>query len=117
MAALSTFTLVDAATKPTFGAAALSDTAEVGSGSNTFVVYKNTDANIKTVTITVPGNTSYGQPAPDPAITVAATTGEVWIPLRREYANPAVAGVGRCTLTVSGTGGITGVTVAVVRVG
>lgn len=117
MAALTTFPLVDAGTKPTFGAAALSDTAEVGNGKNTFVVYKNTDSNIKTVTITVPGNTTFGQPQPDPAIAVAATTGEVWIPLRKEYADAAVAGVGRCTLTITGTGGVTGVTVAVVQTG
>lgn len=117
MAALTTQKLVDAGTKPTFGAAALTDTAEVGNGINTFVVYKNTDANSKTVTITVPGNTTYGQPKPDPAITVAANTGEVWIPLRKEYTDPTGAGVGRCTLTVSGTGGVTGVTVAVVQVG
>lgn len=117
MAALTTQKLVNAGTKPTFGAAALSDTAEVGNGGNTFVVYKNTDSNAKTVTITVPGTTTYGQANPDPALTLAATTGELWIPLRKEYADAAVAGVGRCTLTVSGTGGVTGVTVAVVQVG
>jgi hypothetical protein len=111
MAALSTQNIADAGTKPTFGAAALTDTAEVGNGRNVFVVYKNTDTNVKTVTITVGGNTSYGQPTPDPAITVAANTGEVWIPMRKEYDD----GTGRATLTVSGTGGVTGVTVAVVR--
>lgn len=115
MAALTTFNLVDAGTKPTFVAAALTDTAEIGNGYNTFVVYKNTDSNIKTVTITAPGLNDYGQPNPDPAISVAITTGEVWIPLRKAY-DPA-DGLGRATLTVSGTGGVTGVTVAVVRVG
>lgn len=117
MAALTTQLLVNAGTAPALGAAAISDTAEVGTGSNTFVVYKNTDANEKTVTITVPGTTSYGQATPDPAITLAATTGEVWIPLRKEFVDKATAGAGRCTLTVSGTGDATGVTVAVVRVG
>jgi hypothetical protein len=115
MAALSTQNIVDAGTAPTFGAAAASDTAEVGSGINTFVVYKNTDSNAKTITITVPGNTSYGQANPDPALALGANTGELWIPLRRIY--DAGDGSGRATLSVTGTGGVTGVTVAVVRMG
>jgi hypothetical protein len=115
MAALTTQNIVDAGTKPTFGAAAASDTAEVGNGTNTFVVYKNTDTNAKTVTITVPGNTSYGQALPDPALALGANTGELWIPLRKEY--DAADGSGRATLAVTGTGGVTGVTVAVVRLG
>lgn len=113
MAALTTFNLVDAGTDPTFGAAAASDTAEVGNGHNTFVVYKNGGAGALNVTIAVPGNTSYGQATPDPVITIAAGE-EAWIPLRREYANASVAGVGRCTIT---TDTQTSVTVAVVRVG
>lgn len=115
MAALSTQNVVDAGTAPTFGAAALSDTAEIGNGVNTYVHYKNTDSNAKTITITVPGNTSYGEPNPDPALTLGANTGELLIPLRKLY--DAGDGTGRATLTVSGTGGVTGVTVAVVRVG
>lgn len=112
MAALATQNLVDAGTKPTFGAASASDTADVGNGRNTFVVYKNTDTNAKTVTITVPGNTEYGQPWPDPALALAANTGELWIPLRTYYDD----GTNRATLAVTGTGGVTGVTVAVVRI-
>lgn len=115
MAALTTQNIVNAGTAPTFGAAALTDTAEVGNGVNSFVVYKNSDTNAKTITITAPGNNSYGQPNPDPALTLAANTGELWIPLRKEY--DAADGTGRTTLTVSGTGGVTGVTVAVVRMG
>lgn len=115
MAALTTQSIVAAGTKPTLGAAALTDTAEVGNGVNTFVVYKNSDSNAKTVTITAPGTNSYGEPNPDPAIALPASTGEIWIPLRKEY--DAADGTGRCTLTVSGTGGVTGVTVAVVRAG
>lgn len=113
MAALTTQKLVDAGTPPTFGAASASDTAQVGNGSNTFVVYKNTSGGSVTLTITVPGTTSYGQPTPDPQITIA-NSAEKWIPLRREYADAAVAGVGRCTLSLSSA---TGVTVAVVQVG
>lgn len=115
MAALATQHVVDAGTKPTFVAAALTDTAQVGNGINTFVVYKNTDSNAKVVTVTAPFSTEYGQPYPDPAIALPATTGEIWIPLRKAY-DPA-DGTGRATLTVSGTGGVTGVTVAVVQVG
>lgn len=113
MAALATQNLVDAGTAPTFGNAAASDTVEVGNGMNTFVVYKNGSGAPVNVTIAVPGVTSYGQPTPDPVIAVAAG-GERWIPLRKEYANAAVAGVGRCTITTSAQ---TSVTVAVVRVG
>jgi hypothetical protein len=113
MAALTTQSLVDAGTAPTFGAAAASDTAEVGNGHNTFYVVKNGGGAPINVTIAVPGNTSYGQATPDPVIAVP-NGGEKWIPLRREYANASVAGVGRCTITTSAQ---TSVTVAVVRVG
>lgn len=113
MAALSTQNLVDAGTAPTFGNSSASDTAEVGNGLNTFVVYKNTGGSPAVVTITVPGNTSYGQPMPDPAITVAATNGERWIPLRKEY--DAGDGSGRATLAATNSGAT--LQVAVVRLG
>lgn len=114
MAALTVHNVVNAGTKPVFAAADLSDTVDVGTGGNTFVVYKNTDTNIKTVTITVPGDTDYGQPQPQPAISVAASSGEVWIPIRKAY-DPG-DGTNAATLTLSGTGGVTGVTVTAVRV-
>lgn len=114
MAALTTQLLVNAGTAPSFAAAGASDTAEVGTGINTFVVYRNGSAAPVDVTITVPGNTSYGQPTPDPQITVA-NGAEAWIPLRREYADRATAGVGRCTLTTSAQDAA--LEVAVVRVG
>ncbi|PRH79403.1 hypothetical protein C6N75_09985 [Streptomyces solincola] len=113
MAALSTHNIVNAGTKPTFVAAAASDTAEIGSGHNTFVVYRNTDSNAKTVTVTVPGQTEYGQAYTYAGLTLAATTGELWIPMRKAF-DPA-DGSSRATLNVAGTGGVTGVTVAVVR--
>lgn len=110
MTALTTQTIVDAGTAPNFAlqTATTSDTVEIGSGRDTFVVYKNTGTQ-KTVTITVAGNTSYGQPMPDPALTLAATTGELWIPMRKEYDN----GSGRAAIAL--TSDATGVTVAVVR--
>lgn len=110
MAALATNQLVNAGTAPTFVAASVSDTASVGNGSDTFVVYKNSHATLtRTVNIEVPGTTDYGAPLPDPAIVVPAL-GEVWIPLRREYR--AIDGGGRVTIT---TADASNLTVAVVR--
>jgi hypothetical protein len=112
MAALSTQNIVDAGTAPTFAAAAaVGNTAEIGNGKNTFYVVKNGDAGSHTVTVTVPGSTDYGQPTPDPVITVAAGE-EAWIPLRKAY-DPA-DGTGRATLTLDAT---TSITHAVVRLG
>lgn len=112
MAALTTQNIVDAGTAPTFdAAAATSNTAEVGNGKNTFYVVKNGDASPHTVTVTVPGETSYGQDTPDPAIVIAAGE-EAWIPLRKEY--DAADGTGRATIGLDAT---TSITHAVVRTG
>ena len=113
MAALTTQNVLDAGTGPTFVNAALTDTAEIGNGHNTFVVYRNTDASGKTVTVTAPGNTDYGVGMPENGpLTLAATTGELWIPMRKDY-DPG-DGTNRATLTLSN---ITNVKVAVVRMG
>ncbi len=112
MADLTTQNVVDAGTAPTFAApAALSNTAEVGNGKNTVYVVRNDGGSPITVTVTAPGNTDYGQPAPDPAIAVSAG-GEGWIPLRKAY--DAADGTGRCTIDLSDD---TSVTHAVVRLG
>ena len=112
MADLATNQLVNAGTKPTFVAASVSDTAAVGNGHDTFVVYRNAHAtNPRTITFTVPGTTDYGSPLPDPAIVVPALS-EVWVPLRREFR--AVDGGGRVTITASDAAA--DLTVAVVRV-
>lgn len=110
MAALVTRNIVNAGTAPTTGAASVSDTAEVGNGGNTFLYYENTGTQ-KTVTIVAPGNNAYGQPNPDPALTLTATTGRLWIPLRKEFDQGD--GTGRCVVTMAPDA--TGVTVAVVR--
>lgn len=116
MAALTTQNIVAAGTAPTLGAAAATDFAEVGDGKNTFAVYKNTGIET-TVAIEMDHLTlSTGDLYPNKEFTLAATTGELWIPLRKEYADTATAGAGRCTVTIS-TGSATGVTAAVVRVG
>jgi hypothetical protein len=115
MAALTTQNIVAAGTAPTLGAAAASDTAEVGNGTNTFARYKNTSATVTTVTVVVPGTLITGDAFPDKAYSLAdgsVTPTEVWIPLRKEY--DAADGTGRCEITTSNQ---TGITVAVVRTG
>jgi hypothetical protein len=115
MAALTTQNIVAAGTAPTMVAAAASDTAEIGDGRNTFAVYKNTSANVTTVTAVAPGNNSYGSANPDPTFSLgdgSVTPTWRWIPLRKEY-DPA-DGTGRATLTTSQQ---TGITVAIVRMG
>lgn len=111
MAALSVQALVNAGTAPTFSAPTVSDTAPYGTGTNTFAVYKNTDTASHTVTIAVPGTNSYGRANPSATYVVAATTGQAWIPLRRDYDDGS--GAGTATLTLDA---ITGMTAAVVRV-
>lgn len=114
MGALPVQPLVNAGTPPTFTTPSVSDTAAYGNGSNTFAVYFNTDGSPHTVTITVPGNNSYGKANPAATYVLAATTGKAWIPLRREYDNLAGgAPTGTATLTLDA---VTGVTVAVVQV-
>lgn len=111
MTALTIYNVVDAGTPPTFAAAAASQTVDIGSGHNTFVVVKNGSGASVTAGITVAGNTDYGQPWPDPSITVAASA-EVWIPIRKDY-DPG-DGSNAATVTVGGT--LTSVTIAAVRV-
>lgn len=112
MAALTTQNIVAAGTAPTFGAAAGGgDTAQVGTGQDTFLVVKNGGGSSINVTITAPGTNSYGEPNPDPVVAVANGT-EKWIPLRKEY--DAGDGTGRAAIAYSG---VTSVTVAVIRMG
>lgn len=114
MAALLTQTLGDTGAAPTFGAASTSDTAEIGNGRNTFVVYRNSQATTEDVTVVVAGDTDYGEPLPQKVVTVPAIAGSIpgesWILLHKEYDD----GTGRATLTLTDA---TTVTVAVVRVG
>src|SRR3972149_6321975 len=108
MAALTTQNIAYAGTAPTFGAASTSDTAEVG--PNRFVVYKNTGT-IKVLTVVLPATlTPYTQSNNDVVYSLAATTGELWIPLHPDYDS----GSGRATITLDSA---TAVTVAVVMAG
>jgi hypothetical protein len=110
MAALTTQNIGYAGTAPTFGAAASQDTAEVG--VKNFIVYKNTNATARTISIAVPSTiTPYTQVDNDVEYTLAGTSGELWIPLHTDYDT----GSGRATIDV--TPAVTNVTVAVVKAG
>lgn len=112
MANLSTQYLADTGVVPALTAlAGLSQSVEIGNGHDTWLVLRNSGTS-KTVSIVIPGNTPYGEPNPDRSITLPATTGELWIPLRREYMDSTTPG--RATVTFSAD--VTGVTGAVVRV-
>jgi hypothetical protein len=116
MAVLTTQNIVAAGTKPTFAAAAATDYAEVGSGTNTFAVYKNTSSTACNVTVEMDHVTLLsGDVHPDKVIALPITTGELWIPLRKEYADSAEAGIGRAVLKTSAQDA--GITVAIVRMG
>lgn len=107
--ALTTQNIVYAGTAPTFTQPATSDTGEVG--PRNFVVFKNTNASSRTVTVDVPATiTPYTQTDNNVAYTLAGTTGELWIPLHSDYDT----GSGTATLTVSSTAGVTA---AVVKAG
>lgn len=85
MATLSVQSMVDAGTKPVGVLPGATDRADVGSGTNTFLVYTNSSATPVVVTILGAGNTSYGVAKPSNVRTLVITTGELWIPLRKEY--------------------------------
>jgi hypothetical protein len=113
MAQMTVQLVVDAGTPPAFAAANLADTADVGNGHNTVLEVVNTDTNVKTVTITSYATLDNGDPAPSHAVAVPATTGKVRIPLRQSYNKGDGTGA---QIAYSGTGGVTGVTSALVRV-
>jgi hypothetical protein len=93
----------------------LGDTVEVGNGVNTFLHYENTNASVRTVTLKMDHITlETGAVYPDKTYTLAANTGELWIPLRKSYANDAQNGIGRAKVTIDVN---TGVTVAVIQMG
>lgn len=88
MASLTVQSMVDAGTKPNMTLDTLATTnnrCDVGSGTNTFIRITNTNASTCTFTLLGAGNTSYGVAKPSNVLTLAATTGEFWIPLRKEY--------------------------------
>lgn len=102
MTAIATKQITVGGVAPTFRAAAASDTAQCGPGY--VLEVRNTNVATRTVTITVPGNNSYGQANPDPLYTVAADTGELRIPLLAAYKDPSD---GMAHLVYSATSGVT----------
>lgn len=113
MSALTVQNLLDAGTKPNFATdtPASTMTAEVGNGHNTFVVIKNGSGSSLTLGITIAGKTTYGVANPAVSVVIAATTGECWLPLRKEHAGVDTPGVA----TLSLPGSLTSVTVALIR--
>lgn len=89
---------------PVLGAANASDTFNTF-GPGVFLTVENSNAATRTITLTTP-NTYRGLAVPDPAPTIAATTGRLILgPLLADlYMDPAT-GVG--TVTPSATAGVT----------
>lgn len=111
MAALATQHIVAAGTAPTYSTPAVGgDTAEIGSGRDTFLHVKNSNAGTCTVTISSDLTLDSGADYPDKSVAVLTAT-EAWIPLIKDYADDA-AGAGRCTVS---TDVQTDVEIAVVR--
>lgn len=88
------------------------NSVEVDSGHNTVLMLENSNAATRTITIVVAGNTAYGEPLPDKTFNLAANTGRLMIPLRREYVDPNTPG--RITFTASAVPGVKAAPVRVV---
>jgi glycine cleavage system regulatory protein len=91
---------------PSLTAAAATDTFDAPreQGSR-FIVYKNTNASTRTVTVNLPAadKDQYGRALTDIANTLGATTGELWIPV-----HPAMADASNIiTVDVSATTDVT----------
>jgi hypothetical protein len=100
MAALTTQSLVAAGTAPTHVAPTVAgDTVEVGSGTHNFYHITNTTT-AKTVTLVLDHLTLIGGGTYANKTYALAAPGELWIPLRKEYANDAQNGVGRAKITI-----------------
>lgn len=103
MALISTFTPSTVGTAPTFAAAAAGDTARPG--KHAMLIVKNTNAATRDITIKYPGTLLSGDAIPDKVYTIAATTGELWIPLLEVYADPATSG--QVVITYTATTNVT----------
>lgn len=108
MALIPTQTIKVDGTAPTFAAAAAGDTARVG--AHLVLIVKNASGAPITVTLATPGNLATGDAIPDKQYSVAATTGERWIPLLENYADTTQSN--QAVITYSAT---TSVTRAVVQ--
>lgn len=102
MALIATHSVTVAGTPPTFATAAAGDTARVG--NHLTLIVKNASGASITVTMVYPGNLPSGDAIPDKVYTVPATTGEQWIPLLEQYADPTT---GQASITYSATTSVT----------
>lgn len=70
-----------------------------------FLYFRNTDAAPRTITIPSPVRLDFGNATlPDQTYTLAATTGEQWIPCSPELADPST---GLITVNISATTNVT----------
>jgi len=109
MALISAQTPVRGGVALTFSAAnAGGDT--VRTGDRVYLLVRNSDASAKTVTIDVPGNTSYGQANPDVSLSVAAGATAIFGPIDSVFVQP---GTNPPTANITYSA-VTSVTVAVI---
>lgn len=111
MAQLTVQTMTTAGMTPTYAAAANSSTIGASDAltGGVFLHVKNTNGSSMTVTITDPGASAAGSTVTSAAITVAATTGDVMIPILPAHVNNSTQAV---AITYSA---LTSVTVAAIR--
>jgi hypothetical protein len=102
MALIATQATSVAGTAPTFAAAAAGDTCTVGAHKT--LIVKNASGASITVTLTPPLTLPTGAAYPAKVYTVPATTGEQWIPLLDQYADPTT---GQATVVYSATASVT----------
>lgn len=89
-------------TAPTFSAPNTVDT--IIPDDRGFIVFKNTNAATRTVTVAAPNSVDIAPSVmPDWVWTLAATTGEIWVPCLPIYADST----GIITLTLSATANVT----------
>jgi hypothetical protein len=113
MADLVTQVVTNTGLAPAYAAASAGGDKVVAPDADTFLHVKNTGGSPVTVTVATPGTAAGGLAIADISVSVPATTGDRMIgPLPAEYyANPADSG--KAAVTYSG---VTGVTVAAIRV-
>lgn len=92
--------------------AAANSTDTVKADDRVWLLYRNTNAATRTITVVTPTKLDqWGQALPDIVVTIAATTGEEKIgPMVQDLADPAT---GLITINLSAT---TNVTVAAIRI-
>lgn len=111
MAALPIRHITNAGAAPATQAPTASDSADYGTGHNSYLHYTNSSVTSVTVTISPVKVLTSGATYPPKVYTLAATTGELLIPLFQEYDD----GTGANTVTVTTSAQPSGALVALVR--